>query len=98
MSQNFDLLNCILLFMYPSDVVLLFLTGVGGWVCCMASNIVRRGRQNCAFTKIPPVSASAVEETTYLRVLHSTCIGEFSFSDLVLKRRTCDAAPSFRKH
>lgn len=64
--------------MHPSAVELSILRGVRGWVCFMASRICLIGMQNYALPTIPPVAASAAEETTCFSVLHSMCIGVLS--------------------
>lgn len=66
-------------------VVLSVLTEIGSWLWHKASSRRLIWIPACQLLKIPPVSAYAAEATTFLRRLHSTCIGEFDgTSDLFL--------------
>ena len=80
MSQVFDLLCLMKKVKVPWDVRLSATIG-DTLVGCRCNNIFsimcRSGIIFCAFLKVPPVSASAEEETTFFRVLRSVKIVKF---------------------
>ena len=78
-----------------SDVGFSVLTGVGIGMCCMDSNIARKGRQNCELAKIPVVSVSAAEEKTYLSVLKSTWMIYEWVSLGFIVEKSCNMTSSF---
>ena len=48
-----------------------------GWMWPSSVRVARMGQARWTAIKIPPVSASAAEDITFLIVLHMTCSGEF---------------------
>ena len=79
MSHVLDLRGLIKLCMMSHDILLPVLSGVPvlGWGWPMASRVRRIGIASFALTKVPLVSASADEETTFLIVFHNVYIGPF---------------------
>jgi hypothetical protein len=55
--------------LYPVAVVLSVSNGVGGCGCPNYSNVVRRTAPYLAFIKTAPISASAAEDITCLRIV-----------------------------
>ena len=62
----------------PLDAELYVLIGVCGWVKPSSWSVMRRGTPVFQLWNSPPTSASAVEATTCLRILHSVWVGPFS--------------------
>jgi len=72
MSQDFDFFGLQSDVMISREVLLSVLIGVGGWGCPIAIRSARMATAFWLFLNIPPVSASAAEETTFRSALHST--------------------------
>ena len=68
----------------PVAVELLVFKGVGGCGWPILFRMWRMGMAVVALWKIPATSASAEDETTCCRVLHSTKIAPFNFGRFVL--------------
>ena len=52
--------------------------GVGSWVKPSSWGVILRGAAVCPLWNIPPTSASAADDTTCLRILHSVWMGPFA--------------------
>ena len=78
MSIALDLFCITVAVTMPSAAELSVFIGVGGWVKPSPWIVILRGAAVCPLWNSPPTSASAVDATTCLRIMHSMWIGTFA--------------------
>ena len=78
MSIALDLFCLTVAVTMPSAAELSVFIGVGGWVKPSSWSVILVGTAFCPLCNIPPISASATDTTTCLRILHSVWIRPFS--------------------
>ena len=61
----------------PLAVELSVFIGVGGWVKPSSWSVILRGTAVCPLCNSPPISDSAADATTCLKILHSVWVGPF---------------------
>ena len=61
----------------PLAAELSFFIGVDGWLKLSSWSLICRSTDVCPLWKSPTTSASAMEATMCLSILHSVCIGPF---------------------